>query len=90
VTAGKLNCSTRCSLVGTQRITLRGLLLDCSPVSKKGPVRKDGATSEHIVQKFKGQKRSQTFGSEVRRIPETEYRAAKTESLVMRLRLCNE
>jgi hypothetical protein len=35
----KFRCSTKCSLVGTQRNTLRGLLVDCrrvKEVSKKG------------------------------------------------------
>jgi hypothetical protein len=34
VTTGKVNCSTRCSVVGTRRTTLRGLLANCKPVSR--------------------------------------------------------
>jgi hypothetical protein len=41
VTTGKSKCSTRCSVDGTRRTPVRGLLVDCRPV------RKDGVKSEH-------------------------------------------
>jgi hypothetical protein len=34
VTTGKLNSSARCSLDGTRRTALRGLVVDCRPVCK--------------------------------------------------------
>jgi hypothetical protein len=46
VTTGKMNCSTRCSLVGTPRATLRGLLVDCRLVRKDGTDNEDSSTRQ--------------------------------------------
>jgi hypothetical protein len=64
-------------------ITLKGLLVDCRPVSNKGPIRKDGATSEQIdqnrVRKSETKSDVQKLKSEVRRIQKTEYQLEKKD-----------
>jgi hypothetical protein len=51
MTTGKLDCSTKCPLDGTRKVSIRGLLEDRRPVRGDSPTRQDGTSTEGVQNK---------------------------------------